>query len=79
MTTLRYERVTATSSATEERPWLIHWHTHEGFRALAAAANLHVGTLRTPAGAAATPDDPIFVAVLTPARDSGAATEHTGG
>jgi hypothetical protein len=65
-TTLRYERITPTSATTEERPWLIHWHTQDGFRALAAAANLHVGTMRTPAGTPATADDPIFVAVVTP-------------
>ena len=73
ITTLRYERITPAGSVTEERPWLLHWHTQAGFRELATAANLHVGTLRTPVGKHAAADDPIFIAVLTPMRESGRA------
>ena len=68
ITTLRYEHVTPAGVVSEDRPWLLHWHTQAGFRELASAARLHVATLRTPAGAPATADDPIFVAVATPAR-----------
>jgi len=64
-TTLRYERVTPDHSVTEERPWVVHWHTQEGFRRLAAAAGLHVSAVLTPRGAPAEPDDQAFAAVLT--------------
>ena len=36
-TTLRYERVTAGRRTTVDRPWVLHWHTQDGFRALAAS------------------------------------------
>ena len=38
-TMTRYERLGATPSSLE-RPWVVHWHTQEGFGALAAAAGL---------------------------------------
>lgn len=38
-TMTRYERLGANPSSLE-RPWIIHWHTQSGFRALAASAGL---------------------------------------
>jgi Methyltransferase domain len=64
-TTLRYERVATGGTASEERPWLLHWHTQDGFRGLAATAGLDVRTMLTPDAKHAAPDDPAFVAVVT--------------
>ncbi len=65
-TTLRYERIGTTGTAAEERPWLLHWYTQAGFRDLAAGAGLDVRTMVTPDGTPTAPDDPSFVAVVTP-------------
>ncbi len=63
-TTLRYERSSADGRVTEERPWVLHWHTQSGFRTLAAASGLDVRTLLTPDAEAAAPEDRAFVAVV---------------
>ena len=64
--TLRYERVTLESRVTEDRPWVLHWHTQDGFRELARAAQLTVRSMTTPLGETAEINDNEFVAVLTP-------------
>ncbi|NYH55160.1 SAM-dependent methyltransferase [Nocardiopsis arvandica] len=40
VTTLRYERHRGGEGTVEDRPWLVHWYTREGFEALAGAAGL---------------------------------------
>ena len=39
-TTLRYERVVDGTSTVVDRPWVLHWHSQDQFRDLAAAAGL---------------------------------------
>ena len=48
-----------------ERPWVLHWHTQEGFRALAEAAGLSVAAVLDPSGGPATEDADVFVFWLT--------------
>ena len=40
---LRYELETGEDLAVEERAWILHWHTQEGFRQLLGDAGLLVG------------------------------------
>ncbi len=68
VTTLRYELTTDGDTAVVERPWLLHWYTQDGFRAMAEAAGLHVAAVRRAAGGAADPDDTDIVLILTPSR-----------
>ncbi len=63
---LRYERIVEGETEALERPWMLHWHTQDGFRALAAAANLTVAAVLDSSGKAATLDAEAFVFVLTP-------------
>ena len=42
-TVLRYELEADGRLVSEERPWLLHWHTQEGFRQLVGDAGLLVG------------------------------------
>jgi SAM-dependent methyltransferase len=58
---LRYER----GDEVVERTWTLHWHTQDGFRALAEAAGLTVAAVLDPAGGAAAPDATSFVFLLT--------------
>lgn len=37
---LRYERDTEDATQVEDREWVVHWHTREGFQSLAARAGL---------------------------------------
>jgi SAM-dependent methyltransferase len=39
-TILRYERLQAENATVVERPWVLHWHTPEGFERLIAKAGL---------------------------------------
>ncbi len=48
-----------------ERPWTLHWHTQDGFRALAEAAGLEVSAVMAPDGREAAPDATQFVFWLT--------------
>lgn len=41
-TVLRYEKRDGSGSRSEDRPWTLHWHTPDGFAALAADAGLEV-------------------------------------
>jgi SAM-dependent methyltransferase len=60
---LRYElgRVGTTEVEVVERPWVLHWHTLDGFRRLATTAGLTTRSVRRPDGAIATPTDDAFV------------------
>ena len=64
-TILRYELVIAGNVIVDERPWMLHWHTQDGFRQLAAEAGLAVRAVLTPDATPATPNDQSFVFVLT--------------
>jgi hypothetical protein len=63
-TTVRYEIVVDGQATTEDRRWVIHWHTQEGFRQLAERAGLRVRSVRAPDGSPATDDADTFVFVL---------------
>ena len=47
---LRYELETGDDRTVEERPWVLHWHTQEGFRQLLGDAGLLVGGVLAPDG-----------------------------
>ena len=59
---LRYERV---GDEIVEREWVLHWHTQDGFRALAEAVDLQVAAVLDPTGAPAAADAEMFVFWLT--------------
>ncbi len=61
-TVLRYER----GDESVERPWLLHWHSQDGFRLLVADAGLVVESVVDFAGEPAKPDAQAFVFTLTP-------------
>ncbi|HEX7133607.1 MAG TPA: class I SAM-dependent methyltransferase [Iamia sp.] len=58
---LRYED----GDEAVERPWTLHWHTQDQFRALAEAAGLEVSAVMAPDGREAAPDADQFVFWLT--------------
>lgn len=60
-TTLRYERVTAGRRTTVDRPWVLHWHTQEGFRRLASSVGLATVAVLDAAGRPASDDANVFV------------------
>lgn len=60
-TLLRYERHREADPEVLERPWLLHWHTRDGFRALAADAGLAVVSVDG--------GDEAFAFTLTPVRN----------
>ena len=39
---LRYERISGDETSALDREWVLHWYSKAGFRALVAAAGLHV-------------------------------------
>jgi hypothetical protein len=63
---LRYELDTGDERIVEERPWLLHWHTQEGFRQLAGDAGFLVADVVGLDGGPAAPDDWQFTFWLTP-------------
>lgn len=67
ITAWRYELRTADGEVTvEERPWLIHWYTQDGFRGLAEEAGLRVSKVRAPDGSPAAADATDVVVWLEP-------------
>jgi SAM-dependent methyltransferase len=64
VTTLRYELTSAGTATVVDRPWLLHWHTQQGFRQLAESAGLRVAAVRRPGGGPAEPADESFVFLL---------------
>lgn len=64
-TILRYESTRDGGTEVLERPWQLHWHTQDGFAALAKAAGLEVTTIRAPGGGHVAPDATSFVFFLT--------------
>ena len=54
--TLRYEVTRDGTTTSEDREWLIHWHTQAGFRAMIEAAGLRVDSVIDEAGNSATAD-----------------------
>lgn len=67
-TVLRYERISHTGHVVEDRPWTIHWHSQEGFHALAAAAGLRTAAVLDERGEPASPEASTFAHWLQPAR-----------
>ena len=61
---LRYELEQDGRSTSLERPWVLHWHTQEGFRALAEAAGLTVTAVLAATGEPAAPDADQFTFLL---------------
>ncbi|ELP65369.1 class I SAM-dependent methyltransferase [Streptomyces turgidiscabies] len=49
-TLLRYERHHGSDSSVEDRPWILHWYTRDGFEKLATTAGLTVTTVTDPDG-----------------------------
>ena len=65
---MRYER----DDEVLERVWTLHWHTQDGFRALAESAGLHVASVVDEHGRPAEPDARSFAFWLTAALLMGA-------
>lgn len=63
-TVLRYEVIDGDNHEVVERPWVLHWHTVPGFRALAADAGLDIAAVHTSDGSAAAEDAAEFAIVL---------------
>jgi SAM-dependent methyltransferase len=63
-TMLRYERGCDGRTETVEREWLLHWHTVDGFRALASSAGLSVAAVLDDDGSPAEPDATSFTVLL---------------
>lgn len=68
ITNVRYELTTEGVTTVDDRPWLLHWYTQDGFRAIAESAGLHVAAVRRTTGGPAEPDDTEFAFILTRAR-----------
>ena len=68
ITNVRYELTVDGATTIDDRPWLLHWYTQDGFRHMAEAAGLHVAAVRRPTGGPAEPDDTEFAFFLTPSR-----------
>ena len=65
-TVLRYED----GGEVLERPWVLHWHTQDGFRTLAEAAGLVVQAVLDPDSRPAAPDaDAVAFVLRRPAPD----------
>jgi SAM-dependent methyltransferase len=56
VTTLRYELIDGDRHEVEERDWVLHWHTRDGFGRLAAAAGLRTAAIVAADGSPAGPD-----------------------
>jgi hypothetical protein len=63
-TVLRYEIVDGDDHQIVERPWVLHWHTQPGFRALAAEAGLDIHAVYASDGSAAAADATEFACLL---------------
>ena len=59
--TLRYEVTRDGTTTSEDREWLIHWHTQLGFQAMIEAAGMRVNSVIDEIGNAATADASTFV------------------
>jgi SAM-dependent methyltransferase len=65
-TTLRYERTVDDETASEDRLWILHWHSQDGFRALAADAGLETVAVLDERGGPASAGDETFAFWLRP-------------
>jgi hypothetical protein len=65
-TVLRYELEAGDEHQVVERPWVLHWHTQDGFRQLVSDAGLLVGGIVDPDGHPAAPDASQFTFWVSP-------------
>jgi trans-aconitate methyltransferase len=65
-TVLRYEVIDGADVQVVERPWVLHWHTQDGFGELAADAGLRVEAVLATDGSPAPPDATEFAFVVSP-------------
>jgi Methyltransferase domain len=65
-TVLRYELEHHGERTVEERPWVLHWHTQEGFHQLLGDAGLLAGDVLSPDGRPAGPDAHTFTFWVRP-------------
>jgi SAM-dependent methyltransferase len=63
-TVMRYEIVSGAETTVTERPWVLHWHTQDGFRALAEETGFAVVAVLDAHGEPAAPTDELFAFVL---------------
>lgn len=63
-TVLRYERRHRGDHVAEDRTWVLHWHTQQGFSSLADQAGLTVTAVNTPDGEPAGADATAFTFIL---------------
>ncbi|HYN33087.1 MAG TPA: class I SAM-dependent methyltransferase [Ilumatobacteraceae bacterium] len=63
-TVLRYEVVDGDDNQVVERPWVLHWHTQQGFRELVANAGLNASAVFATDGSPAPHDASEFAFVL---------------
>ena len=59
-TVFLYERIDGDDRTSEDRTWLLHWHTQGGFRSLADAAGLATVAVLNERGEPASPDATTF-------------------
>ncbi len=64
-TLLRYRRVTGGTAEVVDREWELHWHTREGFAALASRAGLTVAGVLGEDGSPAAPSETEITVVLS--------------
>lgn len=60
-TATRYERVTAGQRTTVDRPWVLHWHTQDGFGRLASSAGFATMAVLGADGRPVAADASVFV------------------
>jgi SAM-dependent methyltransferase len=64
-TVLRYELGSVNGTQSEDRPWLLHWYTQEGIRALAHEAGFATVKIRSNVGGPAAPDALDWAVILS--------------
>ena len=64
--TVRYELDADGTRVRSDRPWVLHWHTQEGFRQLVGDAGLLVSGILAANGRPAGPDDEQFTFLVAP-------------
>jgi Methyltransferase domain len=63
-TLLRYELTTSAGTQSEDRQWLLHWYTQDGFRELAESAGLTIAKTLSVTGVPVTESDQAWSIIL---------------